>query len=204
MIETTRFTFKKSGADVSASLLFLEKRKHSAAIPNNKDEYDFHVGMVTSVGWSVGDKRAERLYAREPETGALVLDENNDPVPDSDFAAVLGDLYRSQATAHFEWLLGGRDVQDGEKGWSVGITEIMSDRDLVLDPKRLNRKFYETRAAIFGKKHFKVGDVVDITPEGNGKYEPRDVFRYVEIGDIWEGGYSARATRVAASKPSPT
>jgi len=139
VISLPRFTFKKSGADVSASLLFLERLPAPLADSQEVEPYEFHVGMVTSVGWTVV-KRPERIYARDEETGAILFDQNNEPVVDADFKAVLDDLFRSPATNHFPWLLKGRAVPNGEVGWSVPIAVPLSDPGLVLDPKRLNER----------------------------------------------------------------
>jgi len=51
-----RFTFKKSGADVSASVVVLEKTGSSAGPCGDSERYPFHAGLLESVGWSVGDK----------------------------------------------------------------------------------------------------------------------------------------------------
>ncbi len=190
ILSLPRFTFKKSGADVSASLVFVEKREKPLRSPDGTQPYEFHVGMVTTVGWSVGDKRAERLYARDPETGELVLDENNEPIPDADFDVVLGDLYRSAATNHFQWLLKDREAPPGEPGWSVSIAGVLADQNLLLDPKRLCRKFVEVKKEIESKPHFAFRDVVDIIPESNLKHSPAARYRYVEIGNIMEGIYT--------------
>ena len=69
IISLPRFTFKKSGADVSASLLFLEKRKKPLLKLTVKEKYEFHVGLVTSVGWTI-KKRPERILMRDPESGS--------------------------------------------------------------------------------------------------------------------------------------
>ena len=79
-----RFTFKKSGADVSASVLVLERREDALAYAVDADDYAFHAGLLESVGWSAGDKRAEAVYRRDMETGEMVLDPNNEPILDAD------------------------------------------------------------------------------------------------------------------------
>lgn len=190
IISLPRFTFKKSGADVSASLLFLERLPAPLNASDEIEPYEFHVGMVTSVGWTVV-KRPERIYAREVETGAILLDQNNEPVIDADFNDVLGDLYRSATTNYFPWLLEGKTVPDGEPGWSVSISLPLEGGGLVLDPKRLNRKFTEVRAAINGVPHFRLRDVVDIIPESRKKVEPSRTYKYVQIQDIWDGGFTS-------------
>ena len=55
-----RFTFKKSGADVSASAVFLERRQRPLTSALESTDYHFFVGLVESVGWRVGDKRQYR------------------------------------------------------------------------------------------------------------------------------------------------
>ena len=84
-----RFTFKKSGADVSASVLFLEKRTQPLSKARDAETHPFYTGIVESVGWSVSDKRATRIYKRHPETGAYLTDEDNEQIPDQDFDRVL-------------------------------------------------------------------------------------------------------------------
>jgi len=160
-------------------------------------------GMVTTVGWSVGDKRAERLYARDPETGEFVLDENNEPRPDADFDLVLGDLYRSAATHHFDWLLKGREAPAGEVGWSVSITNVVADEGLLLDPKRLCRKFVETRKQIQRKPHFNLSEVVEIVPE----YKACCGYELPLRGNREHHGrylYPSSSSRLATSRPSET
>src|SRR5438445_3568759 len=97
VISLPRFTFKKSGADVSASLLFLERLPAPLADSQEVEPYEFHVGMVTSVGWTVV-KRPERISARDEATDAILFDQNNEPVDDEDFKAVLDALSRPPAT----------------------------------------------------------------------------------------------------------
>ncbi len=190
-----RFTFKKSGADVSASLLFLERRKKELKSLDATSPYMFHVGMVTSVGWSVGDKRADRIFARNPESGTILVDNNNEPIPDADFDEVLNDLFASPARKYFKWLMHGRKSSGSNTGWAMHISRVLQNDDLMLDPKRLNRKFVEVQLSITRKSHFKLGDVIEIIPESKKKFVPSKSYRYVELGDISEGGYSAVTLR---------
>jgi len=194
IISLPRFTFKKSGADVSASLLFLEKRPRPLARLTTAGKYEFHVGMITSVGWTVV-KRPERVWARDPETGAVLVDANNEPVPDADFNVVIADLMRSKARKHFSWLSTAREIAAGPPGWSINISVPLSDPDLSLDPKRLNRKFFEIRNSIRSKAFFKLGDVIDIIPESGNKVVPNKKYRYVQIQDIWDGGHSSSSLK---------
>ena len=124
-----------------------------------------------------------------------MLDDNNDPIPDADFKDVIGDLLRSDAKKTFDWLVKDKEIPDGPKGWSVPISKVLATQDLILDPKRLNRKVIEVRSAIEAKPHFKLGDVVDFVPEGSGIFDSKKTYRYVQIQDIFDGGYSASALR---------
>jgi len=102
-----RFTFKKSGADVSASVVFLERRDTPLARAEDSDDYRFFVGMVDNVGWRAGDKASVPVFKRTPETGALELDEANNPIIDSDFVKLTEEFIRSAAGDRFAWLRGG-------------------------------------------------------------------------------------------------
>lgn len=50
VIALPRFTFKKSGADVSASILILEKRLVPLSIASAEADYCFYAGNIGSVG----------------------------------------------------------------------------------------------------------------------------------------------------------
>ena len=60
-----RFTFKKSGADVSASAVFMEKRSTPLTDARDAESHPFYAGMVESVGWQVGNKRSKRVFKRD-------------------------------------------------------------------------------------------------------------------------------------------
>ena len=76
-----RFTFKTSGADVSASVVYLEKRK--TPLKSAKESTDYHVSiqMIENVGWTLGDKKALARYVRDPEDGSFLIDEKGARVP---------------------------------------------------------------------------------------------------------------------------
>ena len=99
-----RFTFKKSGADVSASAVFLEKRSAPLTRARNAESHPFYCGIVESVGWQVGDKRSKRVFKRDRETGAFLTDENNEQIPDADFARVTKEVRSGRMVSIFPWL----------------------------------------------------------------------------------------------------
>jgi len=156
-----RFTFKKSGADVSASVVLLEKRDEPLRAAKESDSYPFYAGLLESVGWSVWNKRAKRIYKRNPEDGALLLNKDNEPIIDADFDRVLGDLYGSQVPTVFRWLLNkGRKKPDKNNngGWSVRFSEVTQRADLSLDPKRWCERVARVREKIGAITHFALSE----------------------------------------------
>jgi type I restriction enzyme M protein len=162
-----RFTFKKSGADVSASAVFLERRAEPLPRASDSSSYSYYVGMVESVGWRVGDKQAVALYQRDPETGAPILDENNEPILDTDFPKILEEFLRSAASNQFPWLLANRSIPPGAQGWSVKIEDATNDPALILDPKRFCPKFFNLRKEIIQQPYFKLGEALEPVKEPN-------------------------------------
>ncbi|HEV8430062.1 MAG TPA: N-6 DNA methylase [Pyrinomonadaceae bacterium] len=190
-----RFTFKKAGADVSASVLFLERRKKPLNRASDAKGYRFYVGNVESVGWRAGDKKAVPIYMRDQDTGAYILDDENEPILDADFPMILDEFLRSPASNCFPWLLEDREIPSGAQGWSVSIEDVASLSDLNLDPKRHSAKFNDLRARIKATDHFRLGDVLEIVPPERFKPEPATVYKYAEIERIGMGVYDYQELR---------
>lgn len=190
-----RFTFKSSGADVSASVIFCERRANVLAESIDTDDYDYAVELISRVGWNTGDKKGAPLYKRDDADGTLILDDNDDPVLDSDFDDVLARIRASDASAYFPWLAEGIDTEETEAGWTQGIDTVIDDPLLTLDPKRLSRKHLELRDAILSGPSFRLGDVVDFMAEGfdsvgtSVEIDSESRYRYVEIQDVGRGQF---------------
>ena len=183
-----RFTFKKSGADVSASVLFLEKRAQPLPKAVDADTHPFYTGIVESVGWSVGDKRAVRIYKRHSETGAYLTDENNELIPDQDFDRVLQDIQSQRVLSTFQWIgQQSSSILSASSGWSFDFKEVTNRPDLSLDPKRWSQRYAEVRASIADVEHVGLKDVVELIDEDGVPDAPSEVFRYVEIQDVSDG-----------------
>lgn len=196
IVALPRFTFKSSGADVSASVIFLEKRETSLASTAQMDEYDFAVEIIDRVGWTTGDKSGKPTYKRDPLDGTYILDDNDENVLDSDFGKTLDALRTSDAAAYHPWLAEGMTLPDeAEPGWSCSSLAIADDPLLTLDPKRLCKKFIGVREAITAGPHFELGEVVEFIPErvsrdGTPVHKRADkIYRYVEIQDVEVGSY---------------
>jgi type I restriction enzyme M protein len=179
-----RFTFKKSGADVSASVLILEKRKRPLNDPLNTEEYPVYVNLLESVGWNIGNKKAEPIYKRNRNDGAILLDLNNDPILDADFSDVLNDLYRSPVIYAFRWLSKGIKKAGVVDGWSVSINHISAHKDFLLDPKRLCRKYLEVIEGISSREHYSLLDICEVQSEGWKGRKASNLYRYVELSNV--------------------
>ena len=161
-----RFTFKGSGADVSASIIFLQKRDQPLMSIPKKSSKALAVQLIDNVGWSTGDKKAAPTYVRDELDGTLVLDEKQEPILLSDFASALHDLADSSAAADFPWLArtpGMQQIPTGD-GFSIQFQEILDDPYLTIDPKLLSRKRRVTMDQIKAVPHFVLGDVIDFLP----------------------------------------
>lgn len=190
-----RFTFKTSGADVSASVLYLEKRDTPLKAASDDRTYNVSVQMIENVGWNLGDKKAAPRYVRNQEDGSFIIDADGDRILDADFSRSLDDLRSSAAALDFPWLTEEAPGSAPGTGWAVPIDQILDDRDLTMDPKRLCRKFASVRGEILSRTHFVLGDVVDFIPEGENsaggkvKRVPKQTYSYVELQNIGQGDY---------------
>jgi type I restriction enzyme M protein len=183
-----RFTFKTSGADVSASVLFLEKRARPLTKASTNDSYEVHVGLIQSVGWQLGDKGAKPIFRRDATDGSYLTDSHGNRMLDADFERVLAEMRSGGPAKRFKWLARGTP-QKASTGWAVPARRITSDRWLTMDPKRLSEKAMKLRDAIEGKPHYRLGDLVTPIPQPARRWVGSDLYRYVQIEDIESGGY---------------
>lgn len=201
IISLPRFTFKSSGADVSASVLYLEKRE--SAIETLMDEpkgYRFAVELIEKVGWDAGNKKAQPIYKRNLNDGSLIIDENGEPILDCDFEEAVKRIVNSDAANSFEWLAKNKEHQEVES-WTIGIDVIYADSDLTLDPKRYCKKVMQLREKLAANPHILLGEIVDFLPEkekADGtkiKIKKSENYNYVEIQDIGQGDFSFHEMR---------
>lgn len=201
IISLPRFTFKSSGADVSASVLYLEKRDN--VLESLKDEpqgYRFAVELIEKVGWDAGNKKAQPIYKRNATDGSLIIDENGDPILDCDFDDAVERIVNSDASNSFEWL--GKNRQKKEiDSWTIGIDVVYADSDLTLDPKRYCKKVMQLREKLVATPHVLLGDIVDFIAEkekADGtkiKVQKSETYNYAEIQDIGQGDFSYHEMR---------
>lgn len=201
IISLPRFTFKSSGADVSASVLYLEKRSVPLEKLSDDVGYQFAVEMIERVGWEAGNKKAAPVFKRNQEDGSLIIDEDGNPVLDCDFDDAIKRIISSDAANCFDWIAKGRTIDPDIEGWSVAISGVYADPDLTLDPKRYSKKVVTLRTALMAQPHSFLGEMVDFIPErqdARGKkafVRKSDVYQYVEIQDIGFGDYHSKELR---------
>lgn len=188
-----RFTFKKSGADVSASVVVMEKREEPLSTVQESEDYPCHFNVLEKVGWDVRNKRAAKQYQRSDADGSLVLDENNEPILDADFDRVLNDLYASPVVDAFPWIATGVKNSGASDGWAVQISSILEDKTIIIDPKRWCPKYRNLTDKIEAVKHFCLGDVLEFV-HSKFRKKPAETYRYVEIEKIYEsfGSYECQ------------
>ncbi len=196
VVACPRFTFKKSGADVSASVVILEKRHKVLKRAKDSEGYRFYAGLVEAVGWNLSGNKAERTFRRNPATGAVLTDSANEPIPDSDFSRVMSEILNSPAAGEFPWLMEGREgASKTKKGWSVSIHEVLERADLCMDAKRWCERAYSVRKQIAAMPHFRIGDVAEVLPESPPPKDKSKSYRYVELEDTSDGVISPTVRR---------
>ncbi|MEX6504694.1 HsdM family class I SAM-dependent methyltransferase [Pseudomonas zhanjiangensis] len=180
-----RFTFKKSGADVSASVVILEKREEPLAEASDSADFPIHFNLVEKVGWDLQSNRSGRVYKRDPTDGAVILDADNMPILDADFNRVAQELYSSTVVDAFPWLAKGVSEACSSDSWVVQASGVIGRADLCLDPKFWCPKHLSVCNAIRSLEHFSVGDVLRPVVR-RLKKQASSVYRYVEIEKIYE------------------
>ncbi|NYT79062.1 N-6 DNA methylase [Alcaligenaceae bacterium] len=199
-----RFTFKTSGADVSASVLFLEKRAKPLSSSSDDSDYMFNAELIENVGWSVGDSKALPVYDRAEADGSYLVGSNGKKIVKSDFAAVLDDMRTSPAVSHFPWLVKDLDLPShstSKLGWALSIENVLNDKTLTFDPKRHSRKYAALVQDIESRPHFKLTELFEIISQGKSstgtsfKKQDEEVYDYVDIDNMGAGEYRVTAYR---------
>ncbi len=192
-----RFTFKASGADVSASVIFCERRDTPLKAAKDSEEYPICIEVVERVGYNLKAKSAEPLYSRDPKDGTYLVDTDGDLILESDFNHALNRIRNSEAGARFSWLTDGveDEIDNSIEGWSISSRDVTTDPFLTLDPKRHCEKFRVVRTQISNGNHFRLGDVIKFIPEGQTssgggvEIDAEKSYRYITISSVGAGTY---------------
>lgn len=165
IISLPRFTFKSSGADVSASVLYLEKREKPVERLSNDEFYRCAVELIEKVGWDAGNKKAAPIYKRNELNGKLLHDEHDNPILDCDFEEAINRIINSDAANCFDWLVKKKTRNGNTNSWTIENNIIYNDPDLTLDPKRYSRKVMMLREALQKGDFEYLGNLVRFIPE---------------------------------------
>ena len=201
IISLPRFTFKSSGADVSASVLYLEKRRKPLERLADDDYYRCAIELIEKVGWDAGNKKASPIYKRNELDGTLMLAADGSPMLDCDFDEAISRIINSDAANCFDWLAKKKKKNGIDEGWTIGNDLIYNDSDLTLDPKRYGRKVMTLRQQLSEVNHFILDELVEFIPErqnANGEkvtVNKSGIYNYVEIQDIVKGDFAAKEMR---------
>lgn len=196
IVSLPRFAFKSSGADVSASIVFMETRNEPLRSPLEASGELINFELVEKLGWEAGTSKQNPVFVREPSSGALKINEGGEKIVDCDFDKVLADILNSPVVHKHKWLLKGREnmFSDGSD-WAISSDLILADGDHSLDPKYWCRKNQEHIEQIKSSNHFALGELVDFIPEKQNldgsvaKKGASTTYGYVDIRHMANGVY---------------
>lgn len=199
-----RYTFKSSGADVSASVLFLEKRSEPLADSAHDTDYMVSVELIENVGWEVSNKKSKPIYLRADTDGSFITDEVGNKVVRSDFQSTLSSIRSSPAAAKVSWMANAYPESRGKPrrpGWAVPIENVVADPLRTLDPKRHSRKYAAVLADLKAVPHKLLMEVCELIPQSRTstgkriKKQSGEVYQYVDIDAMGNGDFTSTSYR---------
>ncbi|MDI1297159.1 MAG: N-6 DNA methylase, partial [bacterium] len=172
LVELPRRIFNRSDADLRANILIAEKLSAvdlRVAIARN---YPIYAELIRKVGFKMG-KGFSIEPMRDPISGIVIRDSENNPIVDSDFTG-LRDRYRAF-----------RESLEGDKpktrkslilpSWKgARVQDIISHPAIDMKPRRLTPKAVKMRAAITAANHFRLSDVANVLDVTIDLQEPQN------------------------------
>lgn len=173
LIELPRRIFVRSDADLRSNVLIAQKLPKATLAAMRSNDYPIHADMVRKVGFKMG-KGYQPLYVRDPETGLEVRDEDNTPLPDSDFRRVISGF--GEFTGASRWERARATDDPGEEWEGARLGDIEEHPNLDMKPRRLMPKALQNMRLVQEGTHVRLGDIAeivdeqfDITEEGTAK-----------------------------------
>ena len=182
LVELPRRIFNRSDADLRANILIAQKLS-----PSNLDDaiaknYPIYAELVRKVGFKMG-KGFSIEPMRDPVSGIIIRDEENNPIVDSDFSG-LRDRYRA-----FRESLEA-DKSKPKKSLSLPnwkgarIGDILGHSAIDMKPRRLAPRAVKMRREIAAAENFRLGDVANVLNVTIDLQEPSN---FVEKWRLVEG-----------------
>ena len=202
-----RFAFHHSGADVSASLVVFERRAHPISDLAQTERQPFFCALAERVGWRLQGRRGSETLRPAPD-GRGARPSGGAPTPDSDFEALLDQLFKSGVPEHFPWMradaaykilnVSNHESADVDIELASGapagadeqtptLRDVIGRKDRSCDPKLWCPKHLNVRRAVRSVSHLELGSVIRPAPyRFLRKKEASGIYRYVAIEDMHE------------------
>ncbi|WP_295639638.1 N-6 DNA methylase [Novosphingobium sp.] len=163
LVELPRRIFNRADADLRANILIAQKLSVKDITHAIEFDYPIHAELIRKVGFKMG-KGFSIEPKRDPKTGDVIRDAENEPIIDSDFLGL------RERHSQFRDLLNlnlksksGSSSKKAIPGWSGSrISDIRNHPNLDMKPRRLTKKAVARRAAILSVDHFRLADVADV------------------------------------------
>lgn len=162
----------------------LTSPENLVAVLFNIADYPIHAELVRKVGFKMG-KGFQPLILRDPDTGAEIRDNENKPVPDSDFTKVRASFRKF--TSDFAWNNPSHHTASLSTWKGARISNVLTHPNLDLKPRRLMPKALENLRAIRRGSHLILGEIADVLDSSIDlidEFELSKLWRLVEGLDI--------------------
>jgi type I restriction enzyme M protein len=174
-------TFVKSGAGVACNLLLVQKG-------NPEPDYEIFTGVANHIGFDFKKAATPKIYKRNPIDGSILLDIDGEPLPEDDLLYIGKQLSSFASKNHVQGL---RKNPDSPVEYEFVLkSELTSDRDLVLSPKRHTKKYLECLDYVRGQAHTTLREIgASVSQNDNLKIVDTNEYIYLDIGEIGHGTY---------------
>jgi len=155
-VELPRRIFTRSDADLRGNILVARKLSAKALAAARKRDYPIYAELVRRVGYKLG-KGFSTIPQRDKTTGAVLLDEDNKELIDSDFIGLQKRFasFRSKTTTNAKWT-----------SWAgAHYSDIARHPALDMKPRRLAPRAVAHRKQVRAGNHVRLGDVADVVTQ---------------------------------------
>lgn len=178
--------FRKSKAGGWTSILILKKEKMTV-------DYEIFLAQVKKIGFDHKRKKTPKLWRRDPQTGDIIRDQENRPIPDNELIKIAQKFKvfaRKNALREFEWNEENMNYerttrQVVEKIRNKIISVARHTREYLDEIERVKRGKWTTLKRLGAR----VSKRKDLKRQDELEYE------YIEIGSTFNGVYKSKKYR---------